>query len=102
MIGCVRVTSGVLLSHLPRSSFIPRVTIRPDLGGTVPLFQALSRCPAQIIVSPAFSFSQPEQLELGYANDSPDKLRIRTWGVISKKRKKVIACLTAPFVSFSA
>ena len=37
-----------------------RVTIRPDLGGTVPLFQALSRCPALTMESPGFSFCQPE------------------------------------------
>ena len=32
--------------------------------------------PAQIVESPAFTFSQPEQLELGYANVSRDKLRL--------------------------
>ena len=48
-----------------------RVTIRPDLGGKSRFFRS---CPAQIIESPAFSFSQPAQLELGYADVSPDKL----------------------------
>ena len=32
-----------------------RVTIRPDLGGTVPLLEALSRCPAFTMKSPAFA-----------------------------------------------
>ena len=39
--------------------FLVRLTIRPVLGGTVPLFNVLSRRPERSAKSPALAFSQP-------------------------------------------
>ena len=71
-----------------RVDFIIRVTIRPDLGGTVPLFEALSRLN-----------HRKSRFFVKRASTAWTRILILGSQMCSPKKKRVTICLAARFVS---